>query len=102
MTRHVLGDPSEFPEGTGVGVEVDGLPIAVYRVDGEFYALSNRCPHKGGPMFEGTVDAEACSVQCPWHGWEWDLASGRFVVDERQRLRTFDVGVEGGSVVLDL
>lgn len=102
MTRHVVGEPSEFPEGVGVGVEVDGLPIAVFRVDGEFYGVQNRCPHKGGPLYRGDVNAEACSVQCPWHAWEWDLESGAFAVDDRQRLRRFEVSVEDGSVVVEL
>lgn len=102
MTRHVIGEPSAFPEGEGVGVDVDGLPVAVYRVDGQLYAVDNRCPHKGGPLYEGEVDTATCSVQCPWHGWEWDLETGRFVVDERKRLRTFEIVEEDGDVVIDV
>ena len=102
MTAHVIGSPSQFPEGQGVGVDVDGLPIAVFRIDGKLDAVQNRCPHKGGPLYRGDVDVESCAVHCPWHRWKWDLKTGRFAVDPRQRLRTFDVREEGSDVVIEL
>lgn len=109
MTRHVVGAVEEFEVGAGRAVEVDGLPIAIFNVDGEFHAISNRCIHKGGPLGQGvlhsdlpTIDKERKSVHCPWHFWEFDLETGRSVVDDRVGLRTFDVSVDGDEVVVEI
>ncbi|MGZ8366137.1 MAG: Rieske (2Fe-2S) protein [Nitrospira sp.] len=67
----------EIPPGTGRTVEVDGIWIAVFNVDGTFYAIDNVCPHAGGPLGEGTL-CEAV-VECPWHGWKFSVISGERV-----------------------
>ena len=102
MTRHDVGSVDEWTDGDGSAIEVDGLMLAVFRIGGEFYAIQNRCPHKGGPLAGGEVDGDARSVYCPWHTWEWSLETGAFAVDGRQRVRTFDVAAEDGRVVVDL
>ena len=65
---------AEIPPGTGRTVEVKGIWIALFNVDGIFYAVDNTCPHAGGPLGEGKL-AEAI-VECPWHGWRFDLRTG--------------------------
>lgn len=69
---------SEIPPGTGRTVEVHGIWIALFNVDGTFYALDNACPHAGGPLGEGKL-REGGVVECPWHGWRFDLATGQRV-----------------------
>ena len=56
-------------------VEVEGQKIALFRVDGGFYALSDTCTHRRGPLSEGTV--EGAEVTCPWHGATFDIGPGR-------------------------
>lgn len=94
MNRHKVGTVDDVPEEGGLGVVVDGLEVAVFRVDEEYHAIQNRCPHKGGSMYKGTVNEDECTVYCPWHSWEFDLETGDYPVDPHTRVRTFDVIVE--------
>lgn len=64
----------EIPPGTGRTVQVQGIGIALYNVEGAFYAVDNTCPHAGGPLGEGHLDG--CLVECPWHGWQFNLRTG--------------------------
>lgn len=67
----------DIPEGRAVGVDIDGLGIAIYRYEDRPFALLDRCPHAGGSMASGWVeDSEAI---CPLHRWRFKLASGRCV-----------------------
>lgn len=102
MTRHKIGTLEDLPEGESIGVEVDGLEIAVFNVDGELHALQNKCIHKQGPMFDAEINAEEKTVYCPWHYWEFELESGEFVVDRDKRLRTFNVDVSGNEIFVEI
>jgi nitrite reductase/ring-hydroxylating ferredoxin subunit len=60
--------------GTGLTVEVHGIWIALFNVNGSFYAVDNTCPHAGGPLGEGHLDGLV--VECPWHGWRFNVQTG--------------------------
>src|SRR5438128_1755694 len=92
MARFVVAKVSDIPDGSRLIVDVAGRSIGVFNVDGRFYALRNRCPHNGGPLCEGgpiysllvapkpgayRVDPTRKFVTCPWHGWEYDIATGQ-------------------------
>jgi 3-phenylpropionate/trans-cinnamate dioxygenase ferredoxin subunit len=110
MPKHIIGTVNEIPPGERKIVDVNGRSIGVYNVAGEFFAIRNRCPHKGGPLCEGrTAGFMKCDrpgapyeylrkgeiVRCPWHGWEYDLKSGQSWVDPASvRVRSYDVGIE--------
>ncbi len=96
-------------------VDVNGRRVGVISVDDGFYAVSDRCPHMGASMCKGTMSGtflEAAPhelvygkhgrvMRCPWHGWEFDLETGRSLLEpERFGLRTYQVTVEDGMVVL--
>ena len=66
---------ADLGDGQGKVVDVAGRSLAVFNVGGRFYAIDNLCPHRGGPLGEG--DVEGAIVVCPWHGWRWDVTSGR-------------------------
>jgi 3-phenylpropionate/trans-cinnamate dioxygenase ferredoxin subunit len=66
---------SEMPPGGKKLVEVDGRPIAVFNVDGTFYAIDDVCTHDGGPLAEGEL--MGCEIQCPRHGARFDVRTGR-------------------------
>lgn len=72
----VLAD-SELGEGQMRRVEADGAKIVLARKNGQVYALSEICSHLGGPLAEGKI-VENC-VECPWHGSQFDLATGQVV-----------------------
>ena len=96
-------------------VEVGGRPVAVLSVGDELFAVSNRCPHMGAPMCAGSVGGTLVAsapqefvygrhervLRCPWHGWEFDLESGRSLFEPRRvGLRVFLVTCEDGQVVV--
>ena len=86
----------DVPPGTIRGVEVDGQAIAIANVGGEFFATQHACLHLEGPLGEGRLDGKTLS--CPWHGWQYDVRTGKNEFDHAIRLQTFDVKVEGGEV----
>jgi len=70
-----LGPASEIPQGTQKVYTVKGKRIAVYNVQGEFYATEDICSHDGGPLAEGTL--EAFEIECPRHGARFDVRTGQ-------------------------
>ncbi|HVG18417.1 MAG TPA: Rieske 2Fe-2S domain-containing protein [Blastocatellia bacterium] len=97
-----VANKSDLPSGQGMVVEIDGRPIALFNVNGEFHALDNICPHRGGPLGEGYVDCNNLTVQCPWHGWSFNLASGVSPVNSLAKVEKFDVIVEGDEIKVSL
>mgnify|MGYP000592670196 CR=1 FL=1 len=102
MTRHKIGTLADLPEGESLSVEVDGLEIAVFNVDGELYALQNKCVHKQGPMYDAEINADEKTVYCPLHYWEFELDSGEFIIDRNKGLRTFEVDVNGDGIFIKI
>lgn len=66
-----VAETKDLPPGESLVVTHDGERIAIFNVDGQYYAISEMCPHAGGPLSEGYVSGT--SVMCPWHGWTFDL-----------------------------
>jgi NAD(P)H-dependent nitrite reductase small subunit len=100
MTEYLVAKIDDMSENSVRAVKAGRHVVAVYRVDGEFYALHNTCPHKGGAMCDGMIVPEKLVVRCPWHHWNWRLDSGELESDPRQKIRQFDVKVVGDEVVL--
>lgn len=95
----VVCSVDDVEEGSPVVADVDGVEIAVILADGEYYALQNVCPHQGGPVGEGKVDGG--SIYCPWHGWQFDIASGEHV-HKKGEVPTFPVSVDGDDVLVEV
>ena len=74
----------------------DPEEIALAHCDGGFYALQGHCLHLKGPLGEGHM--EGCVLSCPWHGWQYDVRTGKNEFDLAIQLRTYDVQVEDGEV----
>ena len=101
MERHFVARKEEIPEGGRKIVKVKGIEFGIFRVDGQFYAWRNVCPHFGAPVCQGTIvgtrmpskvyeykygrDNEI--LRCPWHGWEFDLKTGEHLVDPAVKLK---------------
>ena len=102
---------AELPPGEKTIVEVEGLPhsVGIFNVNGTFHALANLCPHHLAPLCEGTVTGQMVAesvgeynliregeiIQCPWHGWKFDIADGSSVYNPHAlQTRTYDVAVE--------
>jgi len=112
MARHVVARTSEIPPGGNKVVGIDGRDIVVFHVNGEFFALLNRCPHEGAPLDKAACVARLTSpepgvyqrsrvgelLRCAWHGWEFDMRNGQSWFDpKRFKVRSFPVAVESGE-----
>jgi nitrite reductase/ring-hydroxylating ferredoxin subunit len=75
----------------------NGDELAVYNVNGEFYATENFCPHRGAPLTDGLMTGHV--VECGWHGWQFDVRTGECLT-VTDTLRTFRVRVEEGMVLV--
>jgi nitrite reductase (NADH) small subunit len=91
---------TDVAPGEGKVVEADGQPIALFNVEGKFYAVHNTCLHRGGPLGEGDLDGPV--VTCPWHGWQYDVTTGANVRNPAVKVASFAVKVEGSDVVVEL
>ena len=102
-------------EGSVRMLDVGGHRVGLYRVDDALYALADRCPHRGAPLCSGrvatpvetrdgalAVGKPSSIVRCPWHKWEYEISTGRCLVDERLRARTYAVEIDGDQIVVSL
>jgi nitrite reductase/ring-hydroxylating ferredoxin subunit len=82
-------------------VRAEGRWYALANVDGAIYALDNNCPHNGGPLGRGTLRGR--ELECPWHGWRWDVTSGRNCwPGTNWRARCVPVRVVGDRIELEV
>ena len=82
-------------------VEAGGGSIAVFHVDGSYYAIDNTCTHRGGPLSEGALAGE--EVICPWHGAHFNVKTGEVVAGPaRQSVRSFPVRITGADVEVEV
>lgn len=109
--RHIA-KVGEIPEGTQKIVEIENRSIGLYNLKGEYYAIHNFCPHQGaelckGPVCGTTLDSEVYEfiygrdqeiVRCPWHGWEFDIKTGKSLFHEKVRTRSYPVRVDNGLI----
>ena len=82
-------------------VQIKDRSIALFNWDGTFYALDNTCPHQGGPLGEGYLEASGV-VSCPWHGWTFDLKSGVSPIDADLKVGCYPVRVEKGQIIVEI
>jgi 3-phenylpropionate/trans-cinnamate dioxygenase ferredoxin component len=93
----------ELPPGTMKLVHAGSLLVGVYNVDGDLYAIEDRCSHDDGPLVEGDWEPEEAVVICPRHGSRFDLRSGRpLTLPAYEPVATFPVRVEDGTVVVEI
>lgn len=115
MSRHVVAKAGEIAPGTSKLVTVKNREIGIFNVKGSYYALANRCPHEGGSLCAGRITGLVQSagpgeysmirkgefLRCPWHGWEFEIATGQSYCDPQTvRARQFNVEVAAGETVV--
>ena len=98
--RVKVASVGEVEAGQGRVVEAEGQTLALFNVDGVFYAMDNACAHRGGPLGEGDLDGTI--VTCPWHAWRWDVTSGANVNNPAVRVACFRARVQDGAVFVHL
>ena len=90
---------SELPAGTVREFELEGKGIALANVGGKIYAISNTCLHHGGPLGQGVLNG--CMVTCPWHGWEYDVTTGKVGQNPTVGVDCYRVEVRGEDVFVE-
>ena len=110
--KYVVAEASEIESGGRKIVTIAGRSIGVFNLDGEFFALRNRCPHQGGRLCEGKLWGVLRSERpgafeyrpsreilcCPWHGWEFHVRTGQsWCAPERLRVRRYEVETVAGE-----
>lgn len=112
--QFVVCKTTDLPIGDRKIVEVDGKTIGIFNVDGDYYALLNYCPHTGGALCLGPVTGTAMPtdkyefiygragsiLRCAWHGWEFDIPTGKCLVDDKVRAKKYNVTIENGDEVV--
>jgi 3-phenylpropionate/trans-cinnamate dioxygenase ferredoxin component len=94
---------SELPPGGMKLVEWEDLEIGVFNCNGEILAIEDRCSHDNGTLVEGTLDQDKCTVECPRHGSEFDLRTGKPVtLPAYVPVDTFPVIVEGNQIKVEV
>ncbi len=117
MTELYVGKESEFEELDRKIIAEGELEIGIFRVQGEFYAYENFCSHQGGPICQGkilgkveeildenkmsrglTFSEDAIHIICPWHGYEYNLKTGRHPGDKNVRLKPYEIKITDGEI----
>ena len=90
---------ADIPPGKIHELQVGGKEIAIANVDGKFYAINNTCIHQGGPLGEGDLHGKI--VTCPWHGWEYDVTTGKEVQNPSAGVACYATEVRGQEIFVD-
>jgi len=110
---HIICKAEDLPVGERMIVEINNRTIGVFNVHGEYFALRNTCPHEGAELCRGTITGmnlptdkvgeydwvrEGEIIRCPWHGWEFDIKTGKSIFNPNKvRVKCYDVEVESSE-----
>ncbi|HKF39795.1 MAG TPA: Rieske (2Fe-2S) protein [Candidatus Acidoferrum sp.] len=90
---------NEITPGTIREFQVEGKAIALANVGGKYYAINNTCLHRGGPLGQGVLNGTI--VTCPWHGWEYDVSTGKVKQNPAVGVDCYRVEVRGEDIFVD-
>ncbi|MDF2722955.1 MAG: (2Fe-2S)-binding protein [Paenibacillus sp.] len=116
MKRYFAAKIADLAAASKTILEINGIEVGLFHVNGQWKAWRNYCPHMAAPVCKGKVcgttlpslvyeydyGREGQILRCPWHGWEFDLNSGRHLVDPNVRLRNYKVEVENDDLYVYL
>ena len=92
---------SAFGSQKAITVDVEGQSVAIFSVDGEYYAIGNECTHAGGSLGEG--ECEGTKVMCPWHGATFDIKTGAALsAPASENVKSYKVRVEGEEIQIEV
>jgi len=89
----------EIVPGSVHEVQIGGKPVAVANVGGKYYAISGTCLHRGGPLGQGSMDGTV--LMCPWHGWQFDVTTGKVSGNPTVGVDCYPVEVRGDELFVD-
>lgn len=91
---------AEIPVGAIKEFAVGGTVVALANVAGKIHAISNTCLHRGGPLGQGVLEGGV--VTCPWHGWQFNVASGKTVHNAEAGVACYPVEVRGSEIFVEI
>ena len=95
-----VGKVDHFSDGATRVVEIAGRTVAVFQVDGAFYAIDSVCPHAGGSLGQGKVDG--MEVICPLHEYRFDIRDGHCSTDPSCKAVTYKISQQGGDLMVEV
>jgi nitrite reductase/ring-hydroxylating ferredoxin subunit len=116
VAKYVVAPARDIAPGERKLVEIRGRKLVIFNLTGEFFAMSDRCPHQGGPLSKGHLTGLVSSpepgsycysrkgevIRCPWHSWEYDIRTGKSWCDPRRvQVRRFEVSLEAGARLVE-
>jgi nitrite reductase/ring-hydroxylating ferredoxin subunit len=116
LRKYVVAKADEIPRGGRKIVTIKGRSVGIFNLQGEFFGVLNHCPHQGGALCEGALTGLLQSsgpgdyvysrrgeiLRCPWHGWEFDIRTGRSYCDPaRIRTKAYPVQTAAGKAVIE-
>jgi len=91
----------DIQPGERVLIELDGIRIAIFNLDGTYYAIEDTCTHDGGPLVEGEI-LDGCQIQCPRHGARFDIRTGAaLTMPAFEPTPTYEVQVDGEDIYVE-
>jgi len=91
----------ELASGSARLIEVEGRRIALFNLNGTFYAIDDTCPHRGGPLSEGLIQGDV--VVCPWHGARFRIETGEVLSPPAPHgVACYPVRVQGGEIEIEI
>jgi NAD(P)H-dependent nitrite reductase small subunit len=100
MSQKILGSKSDIPDGQGKLYEVGDESIAVFRVGEKIFAIEDFCKHRGGSLSQGHLQGEL--VECPMHGWVYDISSGECLTDPKGKVKSYEVILDCEKIIIEL
>lgn len=98
-TWQSVGRVADLPEGASKKIQLGDACVAVFHIEGQFFAISEMCPHRGGPLSEGHV--KNFQVSCPWHAASFDLRTGQAISGPgRRNLQSYPIQINAGEIYL--
>ena len=97
---HTIPEAKNIAPGKGMTVAVENRRVALFNLDGNYYAIDDTCPHVGAPLGGGWVDGER--VACPMHGWEFDIKSGKGLTVPGCSVTKYEVRKENGEIQISI
>lgn len=96
-----VGTVEDIPKGEGRCFSVEDRRIAVFHLEsGDFRAVDQQCPHRGGPLSDGLLGGD--EVICPMHGWKINLSTGALVGTKPVSVPVYPVRIEKGDIVIEI
>lgn len=121
MPEMIVAKTSDFPDPGRKVFEVGGTEVGVFKLGGEFYAWENKCPHLEGPACQGRLIPETTealnadltsrgrefsktemNIACPWHGFEFNIRTGRHPTNSAIRLRPVPLRIVGEDIYVEV